>query len=132
MTGSWKRTDHRATDGRNHICATFRAQPFTVSENSEEKIDGIDYSDATFTVTVNVTDLAQAPTVTIRQVNPDTADGFVDDKAGTMTFINTYVAPVSALPLTGGDATARNLILAGGGILLLAGVAWLLARRRRV
>ena len=105
---------------------------FTVSENSEEKIDGIDYSDATFTVTVNVTNLAQAPTVTIRQVNPDTADGFVDDKAGTMTFINTYVAPVSALPLTGGDATARNLILAGGGILLLAGVAWLLARRRRV
>ena len=26
MTGSWKRTDHRAMDGRNHICATFRAQ----------------------------------------------------------------------------------------------------------
>lgn len=50
----------------------------------------------------------------------------------TVTFDNTYVAPVSALPLTGGDATARNLILAGGGILLLAGVAWLLARRRRV
>ena len=50
----------------------------------------------------------------------------------TVTFDNTYVAPVSALPLTGGDATARNLILAGGGILLLAGVAWLLARRHRV
>lgn len=50
----------------------------------------------------------------------------------TVAFDNTYVAPVSALPLTGGDATARNLILAGGGILLLAGVAWLLARRRRV
>lgn len=49
-----------------------------------------------------------------------------------VTFDNTYVAPVSALPLTGGDATARNLILAGGGILLLAGVAWLLARRHRV
>lgn len=50
----------------------------------------------------------------------------------TVAFDNTYVAPVSALPLTGGDATARNLILAGGGILLLAGVAWLLARRHRV
>ncbi|WP_337646751.1 DUF7604 domain-containing protein [Bifidobacterium pullorum] len=39
---------------------------------------------------------------------------------------------VSALPLTGGDATARNVLLAGGGVLLLAGAAWLLARRRRV
>ena len=39
---------------------------------------------------------------------------------------------VSALPLTGGDATARNVLLAGGGVLLLAGGAWLLARRRRV
>lgn len=55
-----------------------------------------------------------------------------DGQTPTVTFDNTYVAPVSALPLTGGDATARNLILAGGGILLLAGVAWLLARRRRV
>ena len=55
-----------------------------------------------------------------------------DGQTPTVTFDNTYVAPVSALPLTGGDATARNLILAGGGILLLAGVAWLSARRRRV
>ena len=105
---------------------------FTVSENSEKKIDGINYSDAEFMVTVAVTDLAQEPRVTISAVNPDTADGSIDDGTGTVTFINTYVAPVSALPLTGGDATARNLILAGGGILLLAGVAWLLARRRRV
>ena len=105
---------------------------FTVSENSEKKIDGINYSDAEFMVTVAVTDLAQDPTVTISAVNLDTADGSIDNSTGTVTFINTYVAPVSALPLTGGDATARNLILAGGGILLLAGVAWLLARRRRV
>ena len=47
-------------------------------------------------------------------------------------FVNEYVPPVSALPLTGGDATARNVLLAGGGVLLLAGGAWLLARRRRI
>lgn len=50
----------------------------------------------------------------------------------TVSFENTYVAPVSELPLTGGDSTARTLLLAGGGVLLVAGVAWLLARRRRV
>lgn len=50
----------------------------------------------------------------------------------TVSFTNTYVAPVSALPLTGGDSTARTLLLAGGGVLLVAGAAWLLARRRRV
>ena len=104
---------------------------FTVSENSGD-IEDVNYSDAEFTVTVDVTDLSQTPTVTITAVDRNTADGSFDDSTDTMTFVNTYVAPVSALPLTGGDATARNLVLAGGGILLLAGIAWLLARRRRV
>ena len=54
---------------------------------------------------------------------------FVDDY---LTWHNTYVAPVSSLPLTGGRSTARTLLLAGGGVLLVAGAAWLLARRRRV
>lgn len=53
-----------------------------------------------------------------------------DQLASDLTWTNRYVA-VSALPLTGGDSTARTLILAGGGVLLVAGVAWLLARRRR-
>lgn len=57
-------------------------------------------------------------------------DGAIPEE--TLTWHNTYVAPVSALPLTGGDSTARTLLLAGGGVLLVAGVAWLLARRRRV
>lgn len=64
-----------------------------------------------------------------------TVDGHeVSDEGAvpTVTFENSYVAPVSSLPLTGGDATARSLILAGGGVLLVAGAAWLLARRRRV
>ena len=100
---------------------------FTVSE-TQGSVDNIRYSKAEFTVTVNVTNLSQTPTVKITAVDSNTADDLTD----TMTFVNTYVAPVSALPLTGGDATARNLVLAGGGILLLAGIAWLLARRRRV
>lgn len=52
--------------------------------------------------------------------------------ASTLTWTNTYVAPVSALPLTGGDMTARVLVLVGSGMLLVAGLAWLLAQRRRV
>lgn len=46
-------------------------------------------------------------------------------------FTNTFVS-VSALPLTGGGASARGFVVAGGGVLLMAGVVWLLARRRRV
>ena len=107
---------------------------FTVSETkpeSAEAIDGIHYSNAQFRVTVYVTDLSQDPTVTITVVGSGGADGSIDADASTVTFINTYVAPVTALPLTGGDATARKLILVGGGVLLMAGIAWLLARRRR-
>ena len=54
---------------------------------------------------------------------------FIDEY---LTWHNTYVAPVSSLPLTGGRSTARTLLLTGGGVLLVAGAAWLLARRRRV
>ena len=61
--------------------------------------------------------------------NFDEAESFVDEY---LTWHNTYVAPVSSLPLTGGRSTARTLLLAGGGVLLVAGAAWLLARRRRV
>lgn len=58
--------------------------------------------------------------------------GSSGDSVPTVSFTNTYVAPVSSLPLTGGNSTARTLLLAGGGVLLVAGAAWLLARRRRV
>ncbi|MBW3083303.1 DUF7604 domain-containing protein [Bifidobacterium phasiani] len=53
-----------------------------------------------------------------------------EDVAEYLTWTN--IVPVSSLPLTGGDTTARTIVLAGGCVLLLAGVAWLLARRRRV
>lgn len=105
----------------------------------------------TVTATVDYTDdTKSALKVTVRVYHGNNASG---DPAGTyvytgenqkpthtgkgeeiptVSFTNTYVAPVSALPLTGGDSTARTLLLAGGGVLLVAGVAWLLARRRRV
>ncbi|GAA0640155.1 DUF7604 domain-containing protein [Bifidobacterium pullorum] len=73
--------------------------------------------------------------------SPERVDGSDDDSGErsetrgmvqTVEFTNTYVAPVSSLPLTGGRSTARTLLLAGGGVLLVAGAAWLLARRRQV
>lgn len=65
-------------------------------------------------------------------LTPVHVSGSSNEAVPTVSFTNTYVAPVSALPLTGGDSTARTLVLAGGGVLLVAGAAWLLARRRRV
>nr|WP_236022487.1 SpaA isopeptide-forming pilin-related protein [Bifidobacterium phasiani] len=100
---------------------------FTVEE-VEGDIPGVSYSDAVFEVTVEVTDLAVDPQVTVKKTGGTSDDTAVD---GTVTFAN-YYRTVSSLPLTGGDATARNLLLAGGGVLLLAGAAWLLARRKRV
>ena len=60
----------------------------------------------------------------------DAGDGTADV---SLTVTNTYtVVPVATLPLTGsGSTTARGLLLAGGGMLLVAGAAWALARRRR-
>lgn len=59
---------------------------------------------------------------------PNEAD---EDNETEAAFTNTFVS-VSALPLTGGGASARGFVVAGGGVLLMAGVVWLLARRRRV
>lgn len=65
-------------------------------------------------------------------VNNTGAPNETDRKNSTAAaFTNTFVS-VSALPLTGGGASARGFVVAGGGVLLMAGVVWLLARRRRV
>lgn len=99
----------------------------------------VEYKDATkkaLQVTVNVyqgedtSTPADTYVYTGNDQEPEhTGDG---DSVPTVSFTNTYVAPVSSLPLTGGSSTARTLLLAGGGVLLVAGAAWLLARRRRV
>ena len=107
---------------------------YEIREN-EGQLPAVSYDThiATVTITVspdsNDSDNMLDTRVSVKNTDaPNQSDRNVKDAAA---FTNTFVS-VSALPLTGGDATARNLILAGGGILLLAGVAWLLARRRRV
>lgn len=92
---------------------------------------GMKYSDAEFTVTVEVKNLTSDPTVTVARTNGTDVDGKVNDGTDTVIFIN-HFGRVSALPLTGSDSTARSLLIAGGGVLLVAGAAWLLSRRRRV
>lgn len=102
----------------------------------------VDYADDTksaLKVTVNVyhgDDASGNPADTYvytdENLKPVHESGSSNEAVPTVSFTNTYVAPVSALPLTGGDSTARTLLLAGGGVLLVAGAAWLLARRRRV
>ena len=102
----------------------------------------VEYKDATkkaLQVTVNVyhgedvsVDPADTYVYTSDVPKPDHTAGSSGDSVPTVSFTNTYVAPVSSLPLTGGSSTARTLLLAGGGVLLVAGAAWLLARRRRV
>lgn len=103
---------------------------FTVTE-VHGNADGMTYSGAEFTVTVDVKDLTSDPTVTVARTNGTDVDGNVNDDTDTVTFIN-HFGRVSALPLTGSDSTARSLLIAGGGVLLVAGAAWLLSRRRRV
>lgn len=103
---------------------------------------GMQYSKAEYELKVTVvkTDLFESGfsvNFLPRQIRDD--DGAQIDESGPstlaaekpITFTNTFTS-VTALPLTGGDTTARNIMLAGGGVLLLAGTAWLLARRRRV
>ena len=122
-------SDHETAYGDITFTKTGTYQ-FTVTE-VHGNADGMTYSGAEFTVTVNVKDLTSDPTVTVARTNGTDVDGNVDDDTDTVTFIN-HFGRVSAIPLTGGDSTARSLLLAGGGVLLVAGVAWLLARRRRV
>ena len=107
-----------------------RTYKFTVKE-IVGNARGMKYSDAEFTVTVEVNDLTARPEVTVARTAGVDVDGIAADDTDTVTFIN-HFGRVSSIPLTGGDSTARSLLLAGGGVLLVAGLAWLLARRRRV
>lgn len=64
------------------------------------------------------------------ELNPTTA---TDWKPGSEVVVtNTYtILAVSSLPLTGDGTTTRTYLLIGGGVLLLACAAWLLAQRRK-
>lgn len=101
---------------------------FSLRENTAPQLSGWTYDDKEYSVVVTVTPESNDPyslSASVQYQNGD--DSSVEDAQFTNTFTS-----VTALPLTGGDTTARNIMLAGGGVLMLAGAAWLLARRRRV
>ena len=95
---------------------------------------GIDWDGHTATITITVEpDGADADLALDVGIVYDNASDSEDDNGSTdaAVFTNTF-KQVSSLPLTGDGTTARNLLAAGGLTLMLAGAAWLLARRRRV
>ena len=127
-------SDH-FTDGQPQS-ATFDAITFTkpgtymfeVKERQPNPVPtGWDYDGGVRTVTVTVGNDWSVSVI----YNNSTADTEADRQAGDCAAFTNRFGKVSGLPLTGGDSTARTLLLAGGGVLLVAGVAWLLARRRR-
>lgn len=113
------------------------AYTYEISEvRPSETEPGMMYSDATWQLTLNAnsTDGYNFNEPVLINGSDDASDAQpgIRGMVRSVIFVNRYVAPVSALPLTGGDATARVLLVTGSGVLLVAGVAWLLARRRRV
>lgn len=103
---------------------------YQVTED-EGSLPGVTYDDhpAFVTVEVTLTSTGLQGDVTYNNTQATTeADRAETDAAA---FTNTFV-PVSSLPLTGDDETARSILLVGGAMLLMAGLVWLLARRRRV
>lgn len=113
------------------------AYTYEISElRPTETEPGMVYSDAIWQLTLNANSTDgynfDAPVLVDGSDGASDVQPSVRGTVRSVIFVNRYVAPVSALPLTGGDATARNVLLAGGGVLLVAGLAWLLARRRQV
>ena len=108
--------------------------PATYTYEIKEQKGGapsMDYDAGTLTVTIKVTadgedtDLRLDTVVAYQYPGADTGDTDSDGK-----FTNTFT-PVSKLPFTGGRGTGLAVILGGIVLLMLAGGAWLLARRNR-
>lgn len=99
---------------------------FNLQEDRTSVPVGWTYDDTKYTITVTVQPDTNTPYTLLAKVEYGN-----DENATSAAFTNAFTS-VSVLPLTGGDTTARNIMLAGGGVLMLAGAAWLLARRRRV
>ena len=91
---------------------------------------GIDWDGHTATITITVKpDGADADLALDVDIVYDNVPGSEDGNDAAV-FTNTF-KQVSSLPLTGDGTTARNLLAVGGVALMLAGAAWLLARRGR-
>ena len=97
---------------------------FQVSENAENKASGWSYDSTTHTITVQVTKNANGSLKSeVTYDGTTNGTGNNGNTSGTdttkpPTFVNTYIA-VSSLPLTGGDASARDWLI-GGSIFAIA------------
>lgn len=134
VNGTSTDTMHPITAGLTFTADDIdKAYTYQVSEVvPEDRPIGYDYDENTHTVVYGVSQSQENGQLVITVTVDGTQVDLHSSAIPTVVFNNTYIEPVSVLPLTGGDATARNVLLAGGGVLLLAGGAWLLARRRRV
>ena len=114
-------------NGQSQIIYTY-----TVTEIKGNQ-PSIDWDNHTATITITVKpdddDADLALNVEPPVYDNQTASEEGNDSTDAAAFTNTF-KPVSSLPLTGDGTTARNLLAAGGLTLMLAGAAWLLARRR--
>ena len=116
-------------NGQGQVVYTYKVTEIRGDQPS------IDWDGHTATITITVrpdgddADLALDVDPPVYDNALNSEDG--NDSINAAVFTNTF-KPVSSLPLTGDGTTARNLLAVGGVALMLAGAAWLLARRRRV
>lgn len=137
--------DHKAKFGdiifsnAGNYFFTIQEKPNVEDEDTETpgiQHNGITYSQAVYQLNVVVTKdentgkLTAESTMTLMKDQDGSSPVNNTVNGNVVVFVNRFA--VSKLPLTGDGMTARNALLIGGSILLLAGAAWLLARRRRV
>ena len=115
-------------NGQSQIIYTY-----TVTEIKGNQ-PSIDWDNHTATITITVKPDGDDPDLALdvnkpeynNQADGDDGNASKDEAAFTNTF-----TPVSNLPFTGGRGTGLAVILGGIVLLMLAGGAWLLARRNR-
>ncbi|OZG65611.1 hypothetical protein BHAP_0559 [Bifidobacterium hapali] len=94
---------------------------FTLKEDTANPVSGWKYDDTTHTITIEVTGCETRCVATVKEGNTviSAPDGNTSDtQSGEIVFTNRFIA-VSSLPLTGGDASARDWLI-GGSIFAIA------------
>lgn len=101
---------------------------FTLKEDTANPVSGWKYDDTTHTITIEVTGCETQCVATVKEGNTviPTPDGNTSGtQTGEIVFTNRFIA-VSSLPLTGGDASARDWLI-GGSIFAIAAALALVA-----
>ncbi|NEG90574.1 Spy0128 family protein [Bifidobacterium aerophilum] len=131
--------DKSVTDGAFPELTFTQAGTYTFSiKETNDGVAGWHYDSTVYKATVAVTSDGNGglnAEVTYGRVNDSGSGGNIGGTGtdGLPTFVNAYVA-VSSLPLTGGDASARDWLIGGGVFAALAGLALALTyeyRRRK-